>query len=105
MLAQASEGRGRFISKDEPAILLLIPLRSLWGRTYASRRYGNSDILTSLATYRSKGPWGDILEDFNLLFGASGYPVKFQPKYNEIFEIRSEERRVGKECRSRWSPY
>ena len=21
------------------------------------------------------------------------------------FEIRSEERRVGKECRSRWSPY
>ena len=25
---------------------------------------------------------------------------------NEIFdEIRSEERRVGKECRSRWSPY
>src|SRR3989440_6998425 len=22
-----------------------------------------------------------------------------------IFELRSEERRVGKECRSRWSPY
>ena len=22
-----------------------------------------------------------------------------------IFEVRSEERRVGKECRSRWSPY
>ena len=26
-------------------------------------------------------------------------------KGNEIKEIRSEERRVGKECRSRWSPY
>ena len=25
-------------------------------------------------------------------------------KYNELHE-RSEERRVGKECRSRWSPY
>ena len=24
---------------------------------------------------------------------------------NEFGEIRSEERRVGKECRSRWSPY
>ena len=24
---------------------------------------------------------------------------------NDVFEIRSEERRVGKECRSRWSPY
>ena len=23
----------------------------------------------------------------------------------EVFEARSEERRVGKECRSRWSPY
>src|SRR2546426_12409459 len=23
----------------------------------------------------------------------------------EYFELRSEERRVGKECRSRWSPY
>src|SRR5260370_35950256 len=27
----------------------------------------------------------------------------FQGRYNEI--LRSEERRVGKECRSRWSPY
>src|SRR3712207_9467306 len=25
--------------------------------------------------------------------------------YKELFEERSEERRVGKECRSRWSPY
>ena len=23
----------------------------------------------------------------------------------QVFELRSEERRVGKECRSRWSPY
>ena len=29
---------------------------------------------------------------------ASGYKGK-------IYPIRSEERRVGKECRSRWSPY
>ena len=42
-------------------------------------------------------------------------PVKYHLKNNEIinagvfigdsFEGRSEERRVGKECRSRWSPY
>ena len=25
--------------------------------------------------------------------------------YRKLAEIRSEERRVGKECRSRWSPY
>ena len=29
----------------------------------------------------------------------SGYDVK------QVINIRSEERRVGKECRSRWSPY
>src|SRR5690554_7059065 len=28
-----------------------------------------------------------------------------QEIYGRIKEIRSEERRVGKECRSRWSPY
>src|SRR5690554_7908810 len=30
---------------------------------------------------------------------------KLQNEYKEILEKRSEERRVGKECRSRWSPY
>ena len=26
-------------------------------------------------------------------------------KIRELLQLRSEERRVGKECRSRWSPY
>ena len=26
-------------------------------------------------------------------------------RLEEMFKMRSEERRVGKECRSRWSPY
>ena len=38
-----------------------------------------------------------------LLF-ASPDPLT-QKKVNIVFEDRSEERRVGKECRSRWSPY
>ena len=28
-----------------------------------------------------------------------------KPEINEKIVLRSEERRVGKECRSRWSPY
>ena len=28
-----------------------------------------------------------------------------EPKCTRPFHTRSEERRVGKECRSRWSPY
>ena len=30
------------------------------------------------------------------------YPIK---KKENGYQLRSEERRVGKECRSRWSPY
>ena len=28
-----------------------------------------------------------------------------QTENTNLFDLRSEERRVGKECRSRWSPY
>jgi len=31
--------------------------------------------------------------------------VKIDPEVASDIEMRSEERRVGKECRSRWSPY
>ena len=31
--------------------------------------------------------------------------IKSMPKQKTIRQPRSEERRVGKECRSRWSPY
>ena len=30
---------------------------------------------------------------------------EFNPPEKQYTEARSEERRVGKECRSRWSPY
>ena len=36
---------------------------------------------------------------------ASLKPKEFVDKIAASFENRSEERRVGKECRSRWSPY
>ena len=35
----------------------------------------------------------------------SASSVSFDPPIDEAFRTRSEERRVGKECRSRWSPY
>src|SRR5439155_8677074 len=41
------------------------------------------------------------------LYGLLYKPSNFDPakKYPIVNHIRSEERRVGKECRSRWSPY
>ena len=94
-LTQASEWRDRFISKDEPANLLLVALRSLWGRHYITQRLGNSSSIVSLLLYRSAGPWGKNLADFDLLFHHSGYPVSWQPKYNEIFEITNETAQTG----------
>lgn len=60
ILTQSGEWRDRFISKDEPANLLLVALRSRWGRNYTTQRYGNSDNIVNLLIYRSSGPWGKL---------------------------------------------
>ena len=57
---------------------------------------------------------GDLTEGFlrckfgELIFGGAyfrNFTVLLLASLNEIKQYRSEERRVGKECRSRWSPY
>src|SRR3712207_6913823 len=35
----------------------------------------------------------------------AGYPGTVMSTWQQAGRVRSEERRVGKECRSRWSPY
>ena len=44
-------------------------------------------------------PWRVDVKEF------TGKPRLIMKSQNEVAERRSEERRVGKECRSRWSPY
>ena len=48
------------------------------------------------------------VENMRLLWSyleRHGRPVSFYTDKASLFQTRSEERRVGKECRSRWSPY
>ena len=56
----------------------------------------------------SYGAWGVIMMT-SAIFNALGYPIRstFMSfiRMLVIYVPRSEERRVGKECRSRWSPY
>ncbi len=94
-LPSASEWRDAYVSKNESANLLLISLRSLWGRKYNSRRYGASETIHSTQVYRSAGPWGKLLSQFDLLYGGSGYPTKYHPKYVEVFEITNQTARTG----------
>ena len=45
----------------------------------------------------------DDAERYAMQLTAEGYPEMCVIDFR--FRVRSEERRVGKECRSRWSPY
>ena len=47
----------------------------------------------------------DQLKDRHILNKKKPEEWKLIEEYCENHLIRSEERRVGKECRSRWSPY
>ena len=50
---------------------------------------------------------GSVGAGMGALMGASGrtYFILEHKTSSKYHQARSEERRVGKECRSRWSPY
>src|SRR5256886_5684277 len=57
-----------------------------------------------LETFANPAPNRNYWIHFETDDFTSVCPVTGQPDFARI-DIRSEERRVGKECRSRWSPY
>ena len=60
--------------------------------------------INAIDVYYGKTITNDV-EDFRqALIGQTIEDVDRRGKYL-LFRFRSEERRVGKECRSRWSPY
>ena len=64
------------------------------GAVYKSRKEKDDTLRLTRAV-------GQILENS----GINVYYVREDDEYETPFKKRSEERRVGKECRSRWSPY
>src|SRR3712207_1373401 len=71
-------------------------VRLLQGDLAEAWREGNTDYATVAMRYALT----DVMLD-----KASGRVVEGDPQRTEEALERSEERRVGKECRSRWSPY
>ena len=51
-----------------------------------------------VSSCKAIGPW-------KILHVAARMPKAFSIILLDLLRLRSEERRVGKECRSRWSPY
>ena len=59
----------------------------------------NSAIATAATVCNFRGNLKDIM------LGTMTAAMKLKDAYSLEGKLRSEERRVGKECRSRWSPY
>src|SRR2546422_5394054 len=65
---------------------------------------GTDQVLHTLQIYP---PWGQAMAD-SLFLLATAYRIVYGVVGGYVtarLAPRSEERRVGKECRSRWSPY
>ena len=73
------------------------------------RRVKNSNVISPASVQTYTGIVLPCFKDFHIEgahFYANGHPVFLRGKHDAaVWPLRSEERRVGKECRSRWSPY
>ena len=78
------------IAQIEP-MLVEVPFKHPVAAVHGTRA-GQSSVLLRLASDEGIEGWGN---------------VDPTPGYSAVSagDVRSEERRVGKECRSRWSPY
>ena len=63
---------------------------------------GMSTLAAEALTLHNNIPQGKLSERNQALISAL---QASNPAYEPLDVLRSEERRVGKECRSRWSPY
>ena len=84
----------RYISDSDPANLMLLTTRSLWGRGMNNFRYTHNGHVASTQTYRSPGPWGAYLPVYDLLYGKNDGALRF-PKYEELFEITNVAAQTG----------
>src|SRR3712207_7452901 len=72
-------------------------------------RDGSSDVCSSDLTLGAMGVLTSVLANRGLAEQAAAVDKlsrsQVAEKLDSDAQLRSEERRVGKECRSRWSPY
>ena len=52
-----------------------------------------------------RGDLGELLAKLEAKYGSQNEKTEKTEQEFDVVTTRSEERRVGKECRSRWSPY
>ena len=70
--------------------------------------YGSGNLASAERALRRAGADVTVTADFDAALNCDGLVVPGVGAYEACMQgltVRSEERRVGKECRSRWSPY
>ena len=79
----------------------------LYVRIYCAGGDDTDELLPEIAQWlaRARGQWDIRSAHFLRFVDLRGHHVQLQLKAVQNVDDRSEERRVGKECRSRWSPY
>ena len=87
------------------AMILLLVLASLPWAVRAQNVAVKTNGLYWLATTPNAGVEFALSRKVTLDLSAAYNPWTFKDDKKMRFWLRSEERRVGKECRSRWSPY
>src|SRR3989449_10002015 len=94
----------RLAKKGTPTMGGVIILFAILGSTFLWVNLTNRYVwvaMLAVAGYGLIGMW----DDWTKIRTKRGVPARGKLAAQVILALRSEERRVGKECRSRWSPY
>src|ERR1051326_1613469 len=94
--------RTSFGSSEEMMTLLTRASTSNW-RSLRSCKVAARDLITRLIGWILVEPPGGHTRFFSYPRAPHNGPERWTEPHDRF--LRSEERRVGKECRSRWSPY
>ena len=87
-----------------PDLYVPITVFGLYGKRLHYIELGAGILFLNYSYVKRIGPGDNTYSRKTELLLNPTIGYRFQPQNTGIF-IRSEERRVGKECRSRWSPY
>jgi len=93
---KATPSRRRLYLPALAAIAALVAATAAFGAT-AHRTAGTTLVVDNSFTLKTSDP--------QRAFDPTGSNARCGSDVLSVNELRSEERRVGKECRSRWSPY
>ena len=99
----AKKGKTTNLIKNDPTLQKLDKEISDINAKYSKSLKGNKTFMALAKKYGVKVDG----EDAEFQFDKNQFLIEIKEllKEDETYDERSEERRVGKECRSRWSPY